>query len=183
MLSILQKLVDQWKQCDPLIRMFTYTCLAVLLWRIGIALLAFPSVKLNFNDYIWMTKFFGLSDLMYLALVFSGFGLIFSFTSAFIFGSIAALAAAVCFHVTRRPLLLQIVMFCAAIIGISITIAVSPSLNTVAAHVLPTVVEGASVPAWIPIMVEYAFGIMLCRIMARKYTTDMSQQKRKGQPA
>ena len=153
MALIAQKMHDRWKRCDPFLRIFMYTCLIVLVWRIGIAVVAFTSVKLNFKDYIWMTKFFGMSDLMYLALVFSGFGLIPSFSSAFFFGFIVMLAAGVCFRVTRSPLLFQFVTCCAAIIGITITITISPSLKTVAVQVLPTKMEGTSVPVWIPIFV------------------------------
>ena len=182
MALIAQRMHDRWKRCDPLLRIFTYTCVIVLVWRISIAVVAFPSVKLNFNDYIWMTKFFGMSNLMYLALVFSGFGLIPSFSSAFFFGSTVMLAAVVRFRVTRSPLLFQFVMCCAAIIGITIAITINPSLKTVAVQVLPTLMEGTSVPVWIPIFVEYAFGIMLCRVMARRYFTNMSRRKRNGKP-
>lgn len=183
MASILQTARDGWMRCDPLLRMFLLTCLFALVWRVGIAAAAFPSFKLNFNDYIWMTKFFGMSDLLYVALVFSGFGLMPSFTSSIFFGCMVSLAAAVGFHLTRRPRLLQMVVCCTAIIGTTITIIISPSLETVAAQVLPMLIEGPTAPVWIPFAVEYAFGIILCLVAGRRYISDMSRQKRKSQSA
>lgn len=183
MASTWKELRDQWRRCDPLIRLFIYICLAVLVWRIGVAIVALPSVKLNFNDYVWMTQFFGMSDLMYLVLVFSGFGLIPGLSSALFFGFIASLAAAACFRVTRSPRLLGFVMCCAAIIGTTISIIVGPSLEIAAVQVLPALIEGASVPGWISFVVEYVFGIILCLFMGRKYMTDMSRRMRKRKPA
>ena len=183
MVSALRKLLDQWRHCDPLIRLFVYISLAILVWRIGVAVVAFPSVKFNFNDYVWMTKFFGMSDLMYLALVFSGFGLVPSISSALFFGCIASLAAGVCYRVTRVPVLFQFVMCCAAIIGASISIAIGPSLDIAAEQVLPMFIEGASVPGFVSLIVEYAFAIMLCLFTGRKYISDLSRRARKRKPA
>ena len=183
MASTWQKLYDQWQRCDPFVRLFIYICLIVLVWRIGVAVVAFPSVKLNFRDYVWMTKFFGMSDLMYLAMVFSGFGLIPSISSALFFGCIVSLAAGVCFRVTRSPWLFQAVMGCASIIGVSIAIIISPSLEIVAVQVIPTLIEGASVPGWISFVMEYAFGFVLCLVMGRQYVLDMSRGQRKRKPA
>ena len=183
MTSTWQALRDQWQRCDPFIHLFIYICLTVLVWRIGVAIVAFPSVKLNFNDYVWMTQFFGMSGLMYLALVFSGFGLIPGLSSALFFGCIASLAAGACLRVTRSPRLFAFVMCCAAISGTTISIIVGPSLEIAAEQVLPTLIEGASVPGWISFVVEYALGIFLCLFMGRKYMTDMSRRMRKQKPA
>ena len=179
----LQTLYDPWRRCDPFVRLFICISLGIMVWRIGVAVVAFPSVKLNFNDYVWMTQFFGLSGPMYLTLVFSGFGLIPSLSSALFFGFIATLAAGVCFRVTRSPRLFQLAMCCAAIIGVTINITISPSLEIAATQVLPTLIEGASVPGWIPLIVEYAFGITLCLVMGRKYVGDMSRRMRKRKTA
>jgi len=181
--STRHKLREQWRKCDPLIRLFIYICLAVLVWRIGVAIVALPSVKLNFNDYVWMTKFFGMSDLMYLALIFSGFGLIPGLSSALFFACIASLAAGAYFRVTRSPRLLQLAMCSAAIIGTTISITIGPSLEIATVQVIPTLIEGASVPGWIPFIVEYASGMSLCLFMGRKYMTDVSRSIRKRKPA
>ena len=170
-------------RCDPFIRLFICISLSILVWRIGVAAVAFPSVKFNFNDYVWMTKFFGMSDLMYLALVFSGFGLVPGISSALFFGCITTLAAGVCYRVTRVPVLFQFVMCGAAIIAASIGIAVSPSLDIAAGQVLPMLAEGASVPGWIAFVVEYAFAIILCLFTGRKYISDLSRRARKRKPA
>lgn len=183
MASTRHKLYDQWPRCDPLIRLFIYICVIVLVWRIAVALFAFPSVKLNFNDYVWMTKFFGMSDLIYMALVFSGFGLIPSISSALFFGCIVSLAAGVCFRVTRSPWLFQAVMGCASIIGVSIASIISPSLEIVAVQVIPTLIEGAPVPGWISFVMEYAFGFVICLALGRNYVLDLSRRLRKRKPA
>ena len=183
MASAWRKLDDHWQRCDPFIRLFVYICLAVLAWRIGAAVVAFTSVKLNLNDYIWMTKFFGMSDPMYLALVFSGFGLIPNIFSALFFGCIASLAAAVCHRATHSHRRFQIAMCSAAIIGTTISIAVSPSLEVAAEQVLPMLMEGASVPGWIALVVEYGFAIMLCQVAGRIYLSDMSPRTRKRKRA
>lgn len=178
-----QTLYDPWRRCDPLIRLFICISLGIMVWRIGVAVVAFPSVKLNFNDYVWMTQFFGLSGPMYLTLVFLGFGLIPGSSSAVIFGCIVTLAAGVGIRVTRNPLVFQLVICGGAIIATAFAVSVSPSLELAAAEALPTLIEGASVPGWIPLIVEYAFGITLCLVMGRKYVGDMSRRMRKRKTA
>ena len=74
-------------------------------------------------------------------------------------------------------------MCCAAIIGTAISIALSPSLDVAAEQVLPMFIEGAFVPGLIAFVAEYAFAIILCLFIGRKYVTDVSRGARKRKPA
>ena len=185
MASILRKALHRWKRSDPLLRLFVCTFFLVMVWRVAIAIVDFPFIVsryFNLTDYIWMTKFFGMSHLLWLALVFLGFGLIPSVASAIVFGLVTILFARVFLRAIRSPLRFHLVMCCAAIIGITLNIIIGPSLQAVFLHRSSTLLAGAPEFVWIPNMVEYVFGTILSLVMARKYIRNVSSRKRKEKP-
>ena len=185
MASILRKALHQWKRSDPLLRLFVCAFFLVMVWRVAIAIVDFPFIVRRYstlNDYIWMTKFFGMSDLLWYALVFLGFGLIPSLASATVFGLVTILFARVFLRAIRSPLRFHFVMCCAAIIGITLNIIIGPSLQAVFLHKFSTLLAGAPEFVWIPNIVEYVFGIVLSLVMARRCIFEVSSFGRKAKP-
>ena len=185
MASILRKALHQWKRSDPLLRLYVCTFFLVMVWCVAIAIVDFPFIVsryFNLTDYIWMTKFFGMSYLLWLALVFLGFGLISSVASAIVFGLVTILFARVFLRAIRSPLRFHFVMCCAAIIGITLNIIIGPSLQAIFLHKFSTLIVGAPEFVWIPNIVEYVFGAILSLVMARKYIRNVSSRKQKEKP-
>ena len=173
MTTIRRNLQSLWRQIDPTLRLFVCVFLMVFLWRLSIAILAFPGVQYNLSDCIWMTKFFGMSDLMFAALVFTGFGIIPSLSSAIFFAFATGLAAWVCVRARIPARSSALILSFAAIVCVAMSIAVGPTLQMSLA-----VLTGATLPGLISVICEFLIGLIIIQAMAAWHMKDMRRRKR-----
>lgn len=161
------------RQCDPFIRLFAWVFFVVLFWRLGVAILALPSMNLNMRDYIWITMFFGMSDLLYLALAFTSFGIIRGLTIAILFASVTSYITWVCAGVPVRRF--RLILGCATAACLAISNVIGPPLHSSLANL-----TGASAIGWIAIIGEFLLGVIIIQAMASRQMKDWRRrQKRK----
>ncbi len=173
MTAAMRNIQRLWRQIDPSLRLFVCVFLMVFLWRLSIAILAFPGVQYNLSDYIWMTKFFGMSDLMFAALVFTGFGIIPSLSNAIFFAFATGLAAWVCIRARVSARRATLILSFAAVVCVAMSTAVGPSLQMSLA-----VLTGAPLPGLISFIGEFLIGLIIIQAMAAWHIKDMRRRKR-----